>query len=191
MAHHYILLDKSGSMLSRWEETINSLNDYVSELPKSDKVTVTGFDTTSYETVRHKQMVSEFKQISKTELQPRAMTNLFDSVAKISDTILEKNAKKAVLLILTDGFENASKEFNKDTAKAKLDKLRERNYQVIFLGADFDNTKDRDSLGGNVTKGMTLSAGTYSSSMRGLAASATAYSSGTLNSIDTTKLEKI
>jgi hypothetical protein len=48
---------------------------------------------------------------------------------------------------MTDGLENASREFTHATAKALLDVCRAKNWQVIFLGADFDNAAQAASYG--------------------------------------------
>jgi hypothetical protein len=48
---------------------------------------------------------------------------------------------------MTDGQENASKELSVAQAKALLDRCRARNWQVIFLGADFDNAAQAASYG--------------------------------------------
>ena len=48
----YILLDRSGSMASLWEEALGSINGYVSKLPKKTKVHMATFDSVSHDIIR-------------------------------------------------------------------------------------------------------------------------------------------
>ena len=54
---------------------------------------------------------------------------------------------KLALIVMTDGLENASREFTHAAAKALLDDCRAKNWQVIFLGADFNNAAQGASYG--------------------------------------------
>src|SRR5208283_3933028 len=54
---------------------------------------------------------------------------------------------KLALIVMTDGLENASREFTHAAAKALLDDCRAKNWQVVFLGADFDNAAQASSYG--------------------------------------------
>jgi hypothetical protein len=59
--------------------------------------------------------------------------------------------------------ENASRELNHDAAKALLEGCRKKGWQVIFLGADFDNAQQATSYGN-------MGAQTVSSSVRNMGA---------------------
>jgi hypothetical protein len=65
---------------------------------------------------------------------------------------------------MTDGDENSSSEHNKNTARTMFDSLRNRDYQIVFLGANFDAFGQAASVG-------TASYNTLNSSARGLTAS--------------------
>jgi hypothetical protein len=48
------------------------------------------------------------------------------------------NPKSGVLVVMTDGFENASREYSQDAITKKLDRIKkDKGWQVVFLGADF------------------------------------------------------
>ncbi len=68
------------------------------------------------------------------DIEAGAMTPLYDSVAKLNSVISANKPKKAQIMIVTDGIENASTEVDISairTITAKWDALK---YDVIFLG---------------------------------------------------------
>lgn len=89
----YILLDRSGSMQTRWTETIGALNAYVTGLAgnkatKKAEVTVAAFDNQDpYLVVRSSIKASEWTPISETEILPRGMTPLYDAIGKLVSTV--------------------------------------------------------------------------------------------------------
>lgn len=154
MQHDFILLDRSGSMSNLWREAINSVNGYVAKLAE-DKVdtgvTLVTFDTPDtvmkFDVIRDRIIPSTWKKVDPKEAQPRGWTPLNDAVGKIVDLARAGNYDKAAIIIMTDGQENASKELTTEQAKALLDDCRAKEWQVIFLGANFDNVAQAASYG--------------------------------------------
>lgn len=158
----YILLDRSGSMGgARWETAISSINQYVETLKKTKNldanITVSAFDTgdfsksviesrvnsaLSFVTIRDNVSIKEFKSLEATELSPRGGTPLYDATAQIINMAETDNNKKSVIIIMTDGEENSSKEYNLAAIKARIEGCIARDWEVVFLGAEFnaDNT---------------------------------------------------
>jgi hypothetical protein len=91
---------------------------------------------------------------------PRGTTALFDSCGKIMKQAEEDGAKKTILVVMTDGHENASKEYTQASIKAKVKQFEDRKWEVIFLGANFDAV---DSVSGGIglmaSKSMNIAAG--------------------------------
>jgi hypothetical protein len=56
---------------------------------------------------------------------------------------------RASIVIVTDGDENASKFTSSDQAKALLDWMRAKGWQITFIGADFNNRRQAHTLGAN------------------------------------------
>lgn len=138
----YILLDRSGSMADKWNETVGAVNAYVQGLEKNLEVYVAVFDSVSYDVVRNCSVPTFLnEQINPNEFLPRAYTPLYDSVGKIITQMLKDNPTDAVLVVMTDGEENQSKEYTLETVRKQLDVLKEKNYPVVFLGANFDDVK--------------------------------------------------
>ena len=154
MQHDFILLDRSSSMAGRWSEALGSVNAYVKQLA-DDKVdtgvTLVAFDqhlgACSFDVLRDRITPSTWKPVGNADAQPRGGTPLNDATGRL---IALANAgvpgsgqqyDKVAIIIMTDGEENSSKEFTLTQIKALLDQCRAKNWQVIFLGADFDNAR--------------------------------------------------
>ena len=103
------------------------------------------------------------------------MTPLFDSIARIVALAEGDAPERAVIVVMTDGAENASSEVTKDGAKAALDRARAKGWEVVFLGAEFAKFSDADSVGVIRSKAMAMSAGSMELSMRKLASKSKRY----------------
>jgi uncharacterized protein with von Willebrand factor type A (vWA) domain len=170
----YILLDRSGSMSSLWGEALGSINAYVAKLKKKDNVFLAAFDN-EYQVVRDCK-VEGWDDITNDDVTPRGMTALFDSCGKIMAKAEEDGAKKTILVVMTDGHENASKEHNQTSIKAKVKQFEDNKWEVIFLGANFDAV---DSVSGGLglvgSKSMNIAAGNLSRGFDTLSAYTASY----------------
>ena len=154
MQHDFILLDRSGSMEALWGEALSSINAYVAKL-SADKVdtgvTLAAFDaidgSSSFEIVRDRIIPATWMAVTANEIMPRGMTPLNDATGRIVNLARAGNYEKVAIIIMTDGMENASVELTVSQAKALLDDCRAKNWQVIFLGANFDNAKQARGYG--------------------------------------------
>lgn len=159
-----VLLDRSGSMGGpRWIESVKSINSYMQELKNvktEGDTTVAIFDSDSFDIVNDHVSLESFEPLVPDFASPRGMTPLFDSVGRILDIAEKDNVERTAVVIVTDGAENASREHNSLTIKTRLETARARNWQVLFLGADFETDNDQytsagatydTTLGGTVT----------------------------------------
>lgn len=167
----FILIDRSGSMANKWEETLNSINHYITELANAtpdSKVTVAVFDTnlgSNFDVIRKSIKANEFIPLSNADAIPRGGTPLYDSIGKIVSLAKEENSDKTVIVIMTDGEENSSVELNKENTKVLLDECKAKNWQVLFLGADFDAISQASTVGVDLSGSLNMSAGKYSSTL--------------------------
>jgi len=185
--HAYILLDRTGSMSSIWAEAIGSLNAYVEALTRpadgalpsgNDKVTLAAFDHhdgLKFDLLRRGVTAAAWNKVTDDEASPRGMTPLFDSIARIVALAEGDAPQRAVIVIMTDGEENASREVNKDGARAALDRARAKGWEVVFLGAEFGKFADAEAVGVIRSKAMAVSAGSMDLSMRKLASKSRKY----------------
>lgn len=148
------ILDKSGSMLSVWDATINGFNEYIQELRKdtnSYDVSLTLFNTNV--TVGEKQSIKSFKDLTKKNYHPEGATALYDAACKTMNTITGKG--KQLIVIMTDGEENSSREYTMAQFKALKEELEKKgNFTFVFLGANQDAWANAQNLGfakGNVS----------------------------------------
>lgn len=133
----YILLDRSGSMSSLWEEAIGSINAYVNKLDNKTNIFLATFDDQGYDVLRNSK-VKDWKDVGARESSPRGMTPLYDSCARIMNRAIEDKNDRTILVVMTDGVENCSKEYNREQIKAKIKEFEKYKWEVVFLGANFD-----------------------------------------------------
>lgn len=117
---------------------------------------------------------------------PCGSTALYDAIGFALAEVKLVGEDRFIVIIMTDGFENASKEFTKEMITAKI-KLREQagNWTFVYMGADQDAWAVASSLGfaqGNVLSYASATTGTV---MHNLATSTTTASSGTTRSVKT------
>ncbi len=143
--HIHFVLDETGSM--HQHPTIDGFNEYLGGLRKDKKnkykMSLTKFDSTGIETIYEDLDLKKVPNLTTDSYCPGAMTNLNDAVGHTilsMEKLFNKMKKKCniLLVIMTDGYENASKEFN-STQIAKLIKDKQGcGWTVTFLGANID-----------------------------------------------------
>lgn len=160
----YVALDRSGSMQGeRWTHAIDSINEYINGLKKEKiegEVNVTAFDTngTAVRLVElvEGQSIAYYEPLTHDAATPSGMTPLFDAAANVMDRALENNAERTVVVIMTDGEENSSKEYNQAKIKEKVKLLEKLKWEVVFLGANFDVSRYTADSGLSMMKQRTV-----------------------------------
>jgi hypothetical protein len=154
MQHDFILLDRSGSMHTQWAEALSAINGYVAKLAE-DKidtgVTLAAFDKNAgdldFKVLRDRITPETWRPVTPEDAQPRGLTPLSDATGRIVALANAGNYDKVAIIIMTDGAENASRELTVPQARRLLDDCRKKNWQVLFLGANFDNSVQAESYG--------------------------------------------
>lgn len=151
------LLDESGSMHSCKDATIEGFNEYIKKLRKSGngiKMTFTKFDSTNVNTIFVDKLVKDVPMLNHDSYQPGAATPLLDAIGKTIDKM--KKFAKVLFIIQTDGWENASKEYSKDSIKKKIKEFTDKKgWEFVYLGADQDAFLSGKDYG--FTRGQTYS----------------------------------
>lgn len=182
-SNDYILLDRSGSMANRWGEALSSVNAYVDELKKkkaTGTITVATFDRHNgmqFDVIRDAVTIKAFKDITGKDAAPRGDTPLLDALVHTISLAEKANSEKTVIVVMTDGHENASTEVTKEIAKAAVERCKARNWQVLFLGADFDSFGEAVKVGVNYSQNLVMTSGNYGAGMRAVAEGRFAYAS--------------
>ncbi len=186
----YILLDRTGSMSDIWSEALNSVNAYADAIGKVEEgeaddldtsVTLAVFDYQNglqFDVLRKDITPGDWNGVTDDEVSPRGMTPLFDAINRTITMAEADNPEKAVIVIMTDGQENSSKEVTRAGAKAALDRAEKRGWEVVFLGAEFANFGDADGVGVSRSKQMAVSSGSLVETQERLAKKARDYGKG-------------
>jgi hypothetical protein len=141
-------------------DAIGAVNSYIRQTRNDTSIegyiSLVIFDSQSIDTIRDRVAAGTCAELEADEYQPRGATPLLDAVGH-AVALLEKSPikdERRVLAIMTDGLENASREYTKETLKALLDrKQKEDGWLVLYLGADHDAWAQAGALGlhaGNV-----------------------------------------
>ena len=147
-----VILDRSGSMQQARSDHEEGLRSFVKEqrkLPGEVKFTLVQFDSGDpCEVVYDRAALADVKPIS---LLPRGSTPLLDAIGMALARLVEKqttaSTEQTVVLIITDGQENASKEWTKAKVAARIADLERQQWKFIFLGANVDAFAEARDLG--------------------------------------------
>ena len=138
----FVALDASGSMTGTpWNNAIDSLNEYISglQLEKIEgNVTVVGFNSLTLKTLVENQSIAYFEKLSTEVMKTGGMTPLYDAAGHVMDLAVEQGSERTVIVILTDGAENSSREYTQAKIKTRVEQMQDKAWEVIFLGANFD-----------------------------------------------------
>lgn len=150
-----IILDRSGSMSDIKTDMEGGIKTYIEEqkkLPGECYVSLYQFDT-DYDAVFENK---DIKSVSNIFLIPRGGTALLDAIGKTINSIGERLDKtlenerpeSVIIVVITDGEENSSKEFTLEQIKKLIKHQTDvYNWRFIFLGADQDAIKSGTTMG--------------------------------------------
>lgn len=147
-----IVLDRSGSMAGCREDAVGAINGYLREVAATGVdglVSVVLFDSEGIDEIRHQVPLSVCAPIRPEEFEPRALTPLFDAIGRGVALLGARQVpgRRAILVILTDGYEDASREHSAASIKALLEARKAAGWLVVYLGADHDAWGQASTLG--------------------------------------------
>lgn len=153
------LLDESGSMDAIKSDTIGGFNTYVQTLRESGnkiKFTLVKFDTQEpYNVLFSNLPITEVPRLSTDNYKPRGSTPLVDSAyraIKATEAHLSwEDTKPNVLVVIqTDGEENASHEHTTAQLKQLIEEKQGMGWQFVFMGAGINAYAQAGSYGINL-----------------------------------------
>lgn len=190
----YILLDRTGSMENMWAEALSSVNAYAEGLasldggPRVDAgITLAVFDAQDglqFDVLRKDIDARRWKKVTNDEVNPRGMTPLYDAIGRMVSLAETDKPEKAVIVIMTDGEENSSREMTRASTKAALDRVRAKGWEVVFLGAEFSNFDDAEGVGQSASRNMAVDKSQLSDAMNRLSQKSRSYAAGAAPSIE-------
>lgn len=149
--HLSVILDRSGSMESIRDDVIGGFNAFLRQQQVTEgsaTLTLVQFDTQNpYEVVHTFKLVQAVPPLTRETYAPRASTPLLDAIGHgIKDLEQQIVAMKAenrpehvVVVIITDGMENASREFSAERVRAMIAEKQElAGWKFVYLSADIN-----------------------------------------------------
>jgi uncharacterized protein YegL len=162
-----VLLDRSGSMSGSERDVIGGVNTFLEDQKKIDAPAHIAFVRFDNEVERFRTMgqLADCLPLAKDEFVPRGGTALLDAVGHTL-TAMDRDwsalkPDRAIMVIVTDGGENASKEFSKKQIQdAVKSRQNSDKWAFVYLGADVDAFGEAGGLGINLanTAGYTKTA---------------------------------
>ncbi len=167
--HITLLLDRSGSMSGIKEQTITGFNEFIKEqqkLPDYASVLFAQFDTEDPFEIREDfTNLQDVTLLNWDNFNPKGSTPLLDAIGKgiayTKDNLKKHSQNKkteiddfsdglpelVIFVIITDGQENASTEFKRETIKKTIEDHEKHGWKFVFLGANMDAVQEASSIG--------------------------------------------
>ena len=141
------ILDKSGSMSGSEDNTISSFNEYLAKEKKNKfntKITTVLFSH-DYEYLHNRVDISKVKKLTSDDYYVGGCTALYDALGNTINSMEKKDTDKVLFIIITDGYENASKEYDNKMIKKLIKK--HSDWEFIYIGADIDSYASGGAIG--------------------------------------------
>jgi hypothetical protein len=143
-------------MCSCHSETVGGFDEFINKQKLTDgeaTLTLTQFDD-EYEVIYADKDIENVASI-KDIYQPRGATALLDAIGRtIKDTEAQllmrsksNQPDRVLCVIITDGYENASREWTRDKITQLIREKEQGNWEFVFLSANLDAIAQATELG--------------------------------------------
>lgn len=152
--YNLVILDKSGSMESIKKEAIDGYNETLgairaAQLKHIDTqehfVSLAAFCDCGIQMIYDKTPIKDAEKLTGKQYEPCCCTPLFDAIGKTVKKLKAdvKDVEDAAVLvtIITDGYENSSKEWTGPAIKKLIDECKQDGWMFSFIGAGEDVVK--------------------------------------------------
>ena len=152
------ILDKSGSMSGLESDTIGGYNSMLNkqkEVEGECLITTVLFDN-EYELLHDRIDIRAVEPITDKEYYVGGSTALIDAIGRTINKIVNAHRhtaedyrpEKVMFVIITDGYENSSREYTSDKVKAMIKKETGKyGWEFVFLGANIDAVETASHFG--------------------------------------------
>jgi hypothetical protein len=151
--HNLIILDESGSMSSIKSSIISGFNELVQSVKGIEEqfqdqehlISMVSFNDLNNKILHFADPVNKLNAINGSTYNTASMSPLYDamgfSISKLKQHLEGKENYSVLVTILTDGEENASKEYTGTTIKNLVDELKQEKWTFTYIGADHNVEK--------------------------------------------------
>lgn len=165
------ILDRSGSMDSIKSSTIEGFNKFLTDQKKikgEAVISLYQFDD-KFDIIYENEDIQKAPLLNNKTFVPRGMTSLYDAIGKTINNVGERLRKtresqrpdKVIFVVLTDGQENNSTDYNAKKISEMIKHQTEKyNWQFVFLGANQDAVLSARTMGMSVGNSLTFKANT-------------------------------
>lgn len=146
------IIDESGSMDNQSQQIISGFNEQLQDLQDEAKkfdveylvslIKFNGSITVVYSDCPLDQVVP----LDENSYTPRGSTALLDAVGTAINSVPE-GEKDVMLIIMTDGEENASTDYKVDEIRNKLVDCQKLGWAIVYIGAAMDVWSGPNSIG--------------------------------------------
>lgn len=161
-----IILDESGSMSSIERQAIDGVNETVQTIRAAQKkhdeqqhyVTLVSFNSDEVKTIYDKVEAERVEELSDKQYQPSCCTPLYDAMGNALTNLRKSVADDDIVLVtvITDGYENASHEYNGASIKSLVESLKAKGWIFTYIGANQDVEKVASTI--SITNTLSFSA---------------------------------
>lgn len=153
-----VITDRSGSMEGIRKDANAGFDAFIreqKEVPGACRVTQIMFDTQ----VETQYTAKPLAEVPPLDLKPRGQTALLDAIGQAMNVqgariAQEKWAELVIVTIITDGGENASKEYTQPQIKTMIEHAEKNGWKFIFLAANQDGFSVATAYGIGSTSGI-------------------------------------
>ncbi len=146
------IVDRSGSMSSIREDAQGGLNTFISDQKRVEgdgaNLTLVEFDD-AIDTICNR---VDLNSVPEYKLNPRGGTALLDAIGKTVNSLPDMVDAKVILVVVTDGGENASTEYTREQVNKLIDEKKALGWEVLFLAANQDAITVGTSFGFDASK---------------------------------------
>ena len=152
-----IILDESGSMQRIEKQAVSGLNETFQTIINAQKkhreqrhyISFVTFNGNAIRTVMNRLPVDVSKKLKWKDYEPDDCTPLFDAMGRSINELRKCVEENDVVLvtIITDGYENASREYSGREIKRLVSEQREKGWVFAYIGTNQDVDAVADDMG--------------------------------------------
>lgn len=161
-----IVLDESGSMARIEDQAIEGVNETIQTIRAAQRkheeqehyVSLVSFNSDCVKTIYDRIEADKVEALTNRQYQPACCTPLYDAMGNALTNLRKSVADNDTVLVtvITDGYENASHEYNASSVNALVKSLKSKGWVFTYIGANQDVEKVASTI--SITNTLSFSA---------------------------------